>query len=153
MSRFCLPRDIYHGKGCLEELKNLKGKKAMLVVGGGSMRRQGFLDKAVNYLNEAGMEVELFEGVEPDPSVETVMRGAEAMRAFGPDWIVAMGGGSPIDAAKAMWAFYEYPETSFEDLCTPFQLPRAQNKSKIRSHPFYIRNCDRGYRILSYHRL
>ena len=49
------------------------------------------------------MEVELFEGVEPDPSVETVMKGAEAMRAFEPDWIVAMGGGSPIDAAKAMW--------------------------------------------------
>ena len=50
MARFTLPRDIYHGKGCLEELKNLKGKKAILVVGGGSMKRQGFLDKAVNYL-------------------------------------------------------------------------------------------------------
>ena len=82
MSRFCLPRDIYHGKGWLEELKNLKGKKAILVVGGGSMKRQGFLDKAVNYLKEGGMEVQLFEGVEPDPSVETVMKGAEAMRAF-----------------------------------------------------------------------
>ena len=70
MSRFTLPRDIYHGKGCLEELKNLKGTKAILVVGGGSMKRQGFLDRAVNYLKEAGMEVELFEGVEPDPSVE-----------------------------------------------------------------------------------
>ena len=135
MSRFCLPRDIYHGKGCLEELKNLKGKKAMLVVGGGSMRRQGFLDKAVNYLKEAGMEVELFEGVEPDPSVETVMRGAEAMRAFGPDWIVAMGGGSPIDAAKAMWAFYEYPETSFEDLCTPFNFPELRTKAKFAAIP------------------
>ena len=90
MSRFTLPRDIYHGKGCLEELKNLKGTKAILVVGGGSMKRQGFLDRAVNYLKEAGMEVELFEGVEPDPSVETVMKGAEAMRAFQPDWIVAM---------------------------------------------------------------
>ena len=54
MSRFTLPRDIYHGKGCLEELKNLKGKKAFLVVGGGSMKRQGFLDKAVNYLKEGG---------------------------------------------------------------------------------------------------
>ena len=85
MSRFCLPRDIYHGKGSLEELKNLKGKKAILVVGGGSMKRQGFLDKAVNYLKEAGMEVQTFEGVEPDPSVETVMRGAEAMRAFEPE--------------------------------------------------------------------
>ena len=52
-------------------------------------------------MKEAGMEVELFEGVEPDPSVETVMKGAEAMRKFQPDWIVAMGGGSPIDAAKA----------------------------------------------------
>ena len=62
------------------------------------MRRQGFLDKAVDYLKDAGMEVELFEGVEPDPSVETVMKGAEAMRKFQPDWIVAMGGGSPIDA-------------------------------------------------------
>ena len=86
MSRFCLPRDIYPRKGMSEELKNLKGKKAILVVGGGSMRRQGFLDKAVNYLKEAGMEVELFEGVEPDPSVETVMKGAEAMRKFEPDW-------------------------------------------------------------------
>ena len=66
MSRFCLPRDIYHGKGCLEELKNLKGKKAILVVGGGSMKRQGFLDRAVGYLKEAGMEVQLFEGVEPE---------------------------------------------------------------------------------------
>ena len=71
MARFTLPRDVYHGKGCLSELKNLKGKKAVLVVGGGSMKRQGFLDKAVNYLKEGGMEVKLIEGVEPDPSVET----------------------------------------------------------------------------------
>ena len=131
MARFTLPRDIYHGKGCLEELKNLKGKKAFLVVGGGSMKRQGFLDKAVNYLKEGGMEVQLFEGVEPDPSVETVMKGAEAMRAFEPDWIVAMGGGSPIDAAKAMWAFYEYPEISFEDLITPFSFPTLRTKAKF----------------------
>ena len=135
MSRFCLPRDIYHGKGCLEELKNLKGKNAILVVGGGSMKRQGFLDRAVNYLKEAGMEVQVFEGVEPDPSVETVMKGAEAMRAFEPDWIVAMGGGSPIDAAKAMWAFYEYPETSFEDLCTPFNFPELRQKAKFAAIP------------------
>lgn len=135
MSRFTLPRDIYHGKGCLEELKNLKGTKAILVVGGGSMKRQGFLDRAVNYLKEAGMEVELFEGVEPDPSVETVMKGAEAMRAFQPDWIVAMGGGSPIDAAKAMWAFYEYPEITFEDLITPFSFPELRQKAKFCAIP------------------
>ena len=135
MARFTLPRDIYHGKGALEELKNLKGKRAILVVGGGSMKRQGFLDKAVNYLKEAGMEVELFEGVEPDPSVETVMKGAEAMRKFQPDWIVSMGGGSPIDAAKAMWAFYEYPETTFEDLCIPFNFPELRQKAKFVAIP------------------
>lgn len=135
MSRFCLPRDIYHGKGCLEELKNLKGKKSILVVGGGSMKRQGFLDRAVGYLKEAGMEVQVFEGVEPDPSVETVMKGAKAMQEFEPDWIVAMGGGSPIDAAKAMWAFYEYPDTSFEDLCTPFNFPELRQKAKFAAIP------------------
>ena len=135
MARFTLPRDIYHGTGCLEELKNLKGKKAILVVGGGSMKRQGFLDKAVGYLKEAGMEVELFEGVEPDPSVETVMKGAEAMRKFEPDWIVSMGGGSPIDAAKAMWAFYEYPDTTFEDLCIPFNFPELRQKAKFCAIP------------------
>ena len=133
--RFTLPRDLYHGKGSLEELKNLKGKKAIVVVGGGSMKRFGFLERAESYLKEAGMEVKLFEGVEPDPSVETVMKGAEAMREFEPDWIVAMGGGSPIDAAKAMWAFYEYPNTTFEDLITPFNFPELRQKAKFCAIP------------------
>ena len=115
MARFTLPRDLYHGKGALEALKSFTGKKAMICVGGGSMKRFGFLDRAVGYLKEAGMEVELFEGIEPDPSVETVMRGAEAMLKFEPDWIIAMGGGSPIDAAKAMWIKYEYPEITIAD--------------------------------------
>ncbi|MDO4452897.1 MAG: iron-containing alcohol dehydrogenase [Eubacteriales bacterium] len=135
MGRFTLPRDLYHGKGSLEELKNLKGKKAILVVGGGSMKRFGFLDRAVNYLKEAGMEVKLFENVEPDPSVETVMKGAKAMQEFEPDWIVAMGGGSPIDAAKAMWAFYEYPETTFEQLITPFNFPQLRTKARFCAIP------------------
>lgn len=135
MGRFTLPRDLYHGKGSMEELKNLKGSKAMVVVGGGSMKRFGFLDKAVGYLKEAGMEVELFENVEPDPSVTTVMKGAEAMRKFQPDWIVAMGGGSPIDAAKAMWAFYEYPEVTFEQLCVPFGFPTLRQKARFCAIP------------------
>lgn len=135
MGRFTLPRDLYHGKGSLEELKNLKGKKAIVVVGGGSMKRFGFLDKAVSYLKEAGMEVQLFENVEPDPSVETVMKGAKAMQEFEPDWIISMGGGSPIDAAKAMWAFYEYPETTFEDLITPFNFPTLRTKAKFCAIP------------------
>ena len=120
MARFTLPRDLYHGKGSLEALKTFKGSKAMICVGGGSMKRFGFLDKAEAYLKEAGMEVRIFDGIEPDPSVETVMRGAQAMLEFEPDWIVAIGGGSPIDAAKAMWIKYEYPDCTFEDMCKVF---------------------------------
>lgn len=133
--RFTLPRDIYYGEGALEELKNLEGKKAILVLGGGSMKRFGFVDRVLALLKEAGIETQLFENVEPDPSVETVMKGAEAMRAFEPDWIISMGGGSPIDAAKAMWAFYEYPETSFEDLITPFNFPKLRKKAKFLAIP------------------
>ena len=129
MGRFTLPRDIYHGKGALETLKTLKGKKAMICVGGGSMKKFGFLDRAESYLKEAGMEVKVFEGIEPDPSVDTVMKGAAAMQEFGPDWIVAIGGGSPIDAAKAMWIKYEYPECTFEDMCKVFGIPELRKKA------------------------
>lgn len=129
MTRFTLPRDLYHGKGALEALKTFEGKRAIICVGGGSMKRNGFLDKAIDYLKEAGMEVTLFEGIEPDPSVETVMKGAAVMQEFEPDWIVAMGGGSPIDAAKAMWIKYEYPDTTFEDMCKVFGLPKLRTKA------------------------
>lgn len=135
MARFTLPRDIYHGEGALEVLKTIKGKRAMIVVGGGSMKRFGFLDKVEAYLKEAGMEVEIFEGVEPDPSVETVMKGAEAMRKFNPDWIVSIGGGSPIDAAKAMWIFYEYEDFTFEEAVVPFGLPELRKKARFIAIP------------------
>lgn len=129
--RFTLPRDVYHGKGSLEALKDFEGKKAMICVGGGSMKRFGFLDKAKAYLEEAGMEVEVYEGIEPDPSVTTVMNGAEAMEKFQPDWIVAIGGGSPIDAAKAMWIKYEYPDITFEEMSKVFGLPKLRNKARF----------------------
>jgi alcohol dehydrogenase class IV len=135
MARFTLPRDIYHGKGSLESLKTLKGKKAVIVVGGGAMKRNGFLQKAEDYLKEAGMEVMLIEGVEPDPSVTTVMNGADKMLAFEPDWIVAMGGGSPIDAAKAMWIKYEYPNCTFEDMCKVFGIPELRKKAHFCAIP------------------
>lgn len=99
------------------------------------MKKFGFLQKAESYLKEAGMEVKVFEGVEPDPSVETVMKGAEEMRSFKPDWIVAMGGGSPIDAAKAMWIFYEYPDFTFEKAVIPFGLPELRQKAKFIAIP------------------
>ena len=135
MMRFTLPRDLYYGKDALEQLKNLKGKKAVLVLGGGSMKRFGFVDKVLGYLKEAGIETKLIENVEPDPSVETVMSGAAVMREFEPDWIVAMGGGSPIDAAKAMWVFYEYPEKTFEDIIQPFSFPELRQKAKFLAIP------------------
>ena len=129
--RFTLPRDIYHGENALEALKTFEGKKAFVCVGGGSMKRFGFLDRVVQYLQETGMEVKLFEGIESDPSVDTVMKGAKEMLDFGPDWIVAIGGGSPIDAAKAMWIKYEYPECSFEDMCKVFGIPTLRKKAKF----------------------
>lgn len=131
VKRFTLPRDIYHGRGAMEALATLHGERAMICVGGGSMRRFGFLDKAVHLLQSAGMRTELIEGIEPDPSVQTVQRGAEAMRRFQPDWIVAIGGGSPLDAAKAMWILYEHPQLSFEDICRPFSLPPLRRLARL----------------------
>ncbi len=129
MGRFTNPRDLYFGEGARHEVKNLKGERAVIVTGGGSMRRGGFLQDIENDLKEAGFEVKLIEGVESDPSVETVMNGAAVMSEFQPDWIVAIGGGSPIDAAKAMWIKYEYPETTFEDMCKVFGLPKLRTKA------------------------
>ncbi|OUO59412.1 iron-containing alcohol dehydrogenase [Olsenella sp. An270] len=129
MGRFTNPRDLYFGEGARHEVKNLKGERAVIVTGGGSMRRGGFLQDVENDLKEAGFEVKLIEGVESDPSVETVMNGAAVMAEFQPDWIVALGGGSPIDAAKAMWIKYEYPETTFEDMCKVFGLPELRTKA------------------------
>ena len=95
------------------------------------MKRFGFLDRAKQYLEEAGMQVEVFEGIEPDPSVETVMKGAEVMAGFQPDWIIAMGGRSPIDAAKAMWIKYEYPDITFEEMCKVFGIPKLRKKARF----------------------
>lgn len=134
-TRFTLPRDLYYGEGSLAHLKSLTGKKAIIITGGNSMRRFGFLDKVTSYLESAGIETKLFDNVEPDPSVETVMDGAKAMRDFEPDWIVSIGGGSAIDAAKAMWAFYEYPEVTFEQLIVPFSFPTLRTKARFVAIP------------------
>ncbi len=133
--RFTLPRDIYHGEGTLEELRRLSGKRAVIVTGGSSMQRFGIIGRIEGYLHEAGMETSLIEGVEPDPSVETVLRGAGVMRQLRPDWIVAVGGGSPIDAAKAMWVFYEHPEVDFKALTVPFGFPKLRNKARFCAIP------------------
>lgn len=130
MPRFTLPRDIYFGENSMEELSCLRGyKRAFIVTGGSSMKKNGFLQKLEAILKDAGLEVRLFEGVEPDPSVETVYRGAKAMQEFEPDVILSIGGGSPIDAAKAMWVFYEYPGLTFDDIKDPFSMPKLRKKA------------------------
>lgn len=137
MARFTLPRDLYFGPGAMKELAVLgkTRKRAMVVTGGSSMKKSGALDRLDKILKDAGLKVKHFEGVEPDPSVETVMKGAKAMLDFKPDVIVAIGGGSPIDAAKAMWVFYEYPEKTFDDIKEPFTMPVLRQKAIFAAIP------------------
>lgn len=131
---FRVPKDIVFGQGTLEYLSTLEGKKATLVTGGSSMKRFGFLEEAKKHLEKAGMEVSIVDGVEPNPSVETVIRGGREMAEFQPDWIIALGGGSALDAAKIMWVFYEYPDTRFEDLVA-FKFPKLRTKAKFIAIP------------------
>ncbi|MDW8850773.1 iron-containing alcohol dehydrogenase [Flavobacterium sp. MMLR14_040] len=135
MSKLFVAGEVFHGPGSLEELKNIKGKKAFVVTGGSSMKKSGTLDKALAFLNEAGIETFVFDGVEEDPSSATSFKGAEAMQAFQPDWIVGIGGCSAIDAAKTMWIFYEHPETDFDSLIKPFSVPVLRNKAKFIAIP------------------
>ena len=128
MQRFTLPRDMYHGKGALEALKTLEGKKQSFVSAEVPCARR-FLDRAVAYLKEAGMEVRLFEGIESDPSVETVMRGADEMLAFEPDWIVAMGGGSPSMRQKHVDQI-RVSGNYIEDMCK-VSVYRASQKAQF----------------------
>ncbi len=134
LQTFKIPKEIVFGENALSRLSELEGKKATLVTGGSSMKRFGFLDKAKKELEKAGMEVSIIDGVEPNPSVETVIRGGEEMRKFGPDWIIAIGGGSALDAAKVMWVFYEYPNSKFEDLVA-FKFPKLRTKAHFVAIP------------------
>ncbi len=129
MARFTIPRDVYFGQGTIEELKNIKGTKAVIVIGSGSVKNNGTLSIVESHLKSAGIDTRLIEGVEADPSVSTVMAGVEIMKEFQPDVIVGLGGGSPIDAAKAMWIFYENPEFTFKEAAIPFNLPELRKKA------------------------
>jgi len=135
MQRFTIPRYIYHGKGSVAQLENIEGKKAVIVTGKGSMKKTGFLDKVVNHLGKANIEVKIFEEVEADPSIATVHKGVELMNEFSPDWIISLGGGSAIDAAKAMWIFFEHPNLTFEDTKNPFTIPELRHKAKFIAIP------------------
>lgn len=132
---FRMPRDVVFGTGTLEYLKQVKGSKAFISVGKGSMKTNGILDQAISYLKEAGIESTVFDGVESDPSIDTVYRGTEKMKEFEPDLIIGLGGCSAIDAAKAMWVFYEYPNLKFNDIKDPFTIPELRKKAKFIAIP------------------
>ena len=134
-SNFSVPRHIVYGENALDKLGTLVGKRAAIVTGGSSMKKHGFLDRAAALLNQAGMQTIVIDGVEPNPSVATVQRGAQEMLAFGPDWIVAIGGGSALDAAKIMWCFYEHPQLSFEDIIPVGSMPPLRNKARFVAIP------------------
>ncbi len=121
---------LMFGEGSLAHLKSLQGKRAFIVTGGSSMKKSGVLQKAADYLNEAGIESSVFEGVEPDPLFSTVYKGAQAMLLYQPDIIIGLGGGSAMDAAKAMWVYYEHPElTTLQDIVPPNPIPKLRNKA------------------------
>lgn len=127
---------LMFGEGSLAHLKTLTYKRAFIVMGGSSMEKSGILGKVVGYCEEAGMTTEVFRGVEPDPSFKTVYSGATAMKAFQPDIIVALGGGSAMDAAKAMWVYYEYPELDkLSDIVAPNVIPKLRNKAVLACIP------------------
>ncbi len=131
MQRFTIPRDIYFGDNSIDHLKSVKGTKAMLIIGSQRLIKDGTVPKIQELLKQANIETSIFSGVENDPSVATVKSGVKAMNDFNPDLIIGIGGGSSIDAAKAMWIFYEYPEFTLEEAAKPFNLPELRQKAKF----------------------
>ena len=126
---------VFFGEGSIRVLRTLKGKKAFVVSGGNTIKKMGYLDRVFAELKAAGFSIKCFDKVEPDPSIETVKLGAEAMLDFAPDYIIAIGGGSPIDAAKAMWIFYECPELDFANTLDLVDIPPLRNKAKFVAVP------------------
>lgn len=118
-----LPKSIYFRRGCLpialEEIAT-DGKKRAFIVTDSFLFNNDYVDEVTNVLKKFGVETEVFFEVEADPTLSVVRKGAEQMNSFKPDVIIALGGGSPMDAAKIMWVMYEHPETHFEELALRF---------------------------------
>ncbi|MBI4362171.1 MAG: iron-containing alcohol dehydrogenase [Euryarchaeota archaeon] len=134
MWRFRSPRAIYFGRGSIKYLEGLEGKRAFVVTDP-ILKQLGIVDRVVEKLGKAGLEVRVFAEVEPNPSKETVERGAVQMREFEPDWIVGLGGGSSMDAAKAMWVFYERPDWTWKNLMVPGAKPGLRKKARLITIP------------------
>lgn len=129
MAKFIVPKDLFHGLGSIENLKELTGSKAVIVTGGNSVKRNGSLDQTQQILKDNKIESVVFSGVEADPSIDTVLKGADFFTENQPDIIIGLGGCSAIDAAKAMWVYYEYPESTLEEIAAPFAVKKMRNKA------------------------
>ena len=121
---FRAPEKVYIKKGCLpvalDELKNVMGKQKVFIVTDRFLYENGYTKAVTDKLDEMGIRHTTFANVAPDPTLACAKEGAEAMRAFGPDCILALGGGSAMDAGKIMWVLYEHPEADFMDMAMRF---------------------------------
>ncbi|OUP23310.1 bifunctional acetaldehyde-CoA/alcohol dehydrogenase [Gemmiger sp. An194] len=145
MQWFKVPPKIYFEEDSIQYLEKMEGISRAFIVTDPVMVQLGNVDKILHYLRkrEQYCHSEIYSDVESDPSVECIMRGVDAMRAFNPDVIIAIGGGSAIDAAKGMWLFYEHPETSFDGLRQrfldirkrAFKFPKLGAKTKLVAIP------------------
>ncbi len=131
MQWFKIPPKIYFEEGSIQYLQKMRDISRAFIVTDPTMVSLGYVDKVLYYLRKRNVycHSEIYSDVEPDPDVETIMRGVDAMRAFQPDVIIALGGGSAIDAAKGMWLFYEHPETTFDGLKLKFMDIRKRSYS------------------------
>ena len=122
MQWFKVPERIYHEVGSVQYLEKLPDVERVMIVTDRTMAQLGYVEKLEYHLRKRRnpVMIDVFADVEPDPSVDTVLNGAEAMRKFKPDTIIALGGGSAMDAAKGMWLFYENQDADFEDLRLKF---------------------------------
>jgi alcohol dehydrogenase class IV len=129
MWELTFPRIIVAGEGALDYLKEVEGKKALIVTDK-VIRKLGFVEKVASYLKEAGLEVKVFDEVEAEPSIETIMKGAEFARKYGPDWLIGLGGGSCMDAAKAIWVPYANPQIEVAEI-NPFTKFGLREKARL----------------------
>lgn len=133
MWQFTSPRNIIFGEDSLDSLEELEGEKA-LIIAGQTVKRLGIIDKVAELLAEANIEVGVIDNIEPEPSIETVKTVAEVARDFEPDWIIGLGGGSSMDAAKAIWALYERSDLDVGGI-SPLETLGLRKKAKFMCIP------------------